>query len=430
MSSTAPTSRIDQFRASASSIGLVSAPGAFTVDGIAPEAAFVPSDEHQLAHLLSEARENRLAVITIGGGSHLAAGNAPEAYDIALSTGSLNRTIEHEPDDLTVTVDAGVRLSDLQAALAAHGQTLPIDPPGGARGTVGGALAVDAYGPLRHAHGTLRDWVIGMRIAGVDGVVTKSGGRVVKNVTGYDMHKLHIGALGTLGVITQATFKLAPLPHTSTTVTATFDAAAGACALVLRARDAGLALHAAEVLSPRATHDIAGSARWCALLRVAGSRAAVDRSMRDLRTMVSDASGALDIHAESAGVWQRWYVAFPPRALSLRCSVLPSQIAQTLDALDQCLASGTPMLSATVAAGLIRAQLSTDADAARALVDSAREAVEHSGGSMVIDAAPVELKREIDVFGPLRADFAIMRRLKEQFDPDRTLSPGRFVGRL
>ncbi len=430
MSSAAPTTRIDQFRATVGSVPLLTPDAAHTVDGIAPDAIALPAHENELALVLSAARVSGLAVIAVGGGSHLASGNVPAAYDIALSTAALNRTIEHEPGDLTVTVDAGVRLADLQTALAAHGQTLPIDPPGTPRSTVGGALAVDAYGPLRHAHGTLRDWLIGMRVAGVDGTVTKSGGRVVKNVTGYDMHKLHIGALGTLGVITQATFKLAPLPLTSATVTATFDHATDACALVMRARDAGLALYAAEALSPNTARGIAGNARWCALLRVAGSRAAVDRSMRDLRAMVSGAGSTLGAHEESDGIWGRWSDAFAPRALSLRCSVLPSQIAETLDALERRLAGAAPTLSATVSAGLIRANVAADDTSARALVDAARAAVERSGGSMVIDAAPVDLKREVDVFGPLRADFAIMRRLKEQFDPGRTLSPGRFAGRL
>jgi glycolate oxidase FAD binding subunit len=152
--------------------------------------------------------------------------------------------------------------------------------------------------------------------------------------------------------------------------------------------------------------------------------------MRDLRAMVSGSGGTLTVHEESDGIWGRWYDAFAPRALSLRCSVLPSQIAETLDALERRLADAAPTLSATVSAGLIRANAGADDSSARALVDAARDAIERSGGSMVIDAAPVDLKREVDVFGPLRADFAIMRRLKEQFDPGRTLSPGRFAGRL
>lgn len=429
MSSAALTTRIEQFRQAIGSVPLLAPDATHAIDGVAPGVTALPANEDELARVLSAARAAGLAVVAIGGGSHLAAGNVPEAFDVALSTAAINRTIDHEPGDLTATVDAGVRLIDLQAALAAHGQTLPIDPPGNERGTVGGALAVDAYGPLRHAHGTLRDWVIGMRVAGVDGIVTKSGGRVVKNVTGYDMHKLHIGALGTLGVITQATFKLAPLPHTSATVTAAFDDAAGACALVMRAREGSLALHAAEVLSPGTARSIFGGTRWCALLRVAGSGAAVERSMRDLRGIVASGGGALPAH-EDNDILQGWSDAFAPATLAMRCSVLPSQVADTLYELDRRLADAAPMLSATVSAGLIRVNIAGDVITAPVLVDAARGAVERAGGSVVIDAAPIEHKREVDVFGSLRSDFAIMRRVKEQFDPNRTLSPGRFAGRL
>lgn len=428
MSNVAAAPGLAKFRAAVSSLRLHDEPGGVEIDGVSPTATVWPEDEQLLADVLCGARNCGLSVIAVGGGAHLSLGNVPDACDVAVSTARLDGTIDHEPDDLTVIVDAGVRVSDLQARLAEHGQMLPIDPPCAEGATIGGVLAANAQGSLRHAYGTLRDWVIGMRVAGADGRVTKSGGRVVKNVTGYDMHKLHIGALGTLGVITQATFKLAPLPHASETLVAGFARASDACGLILRARDAGLALHAAEALSPHAAETVLGDARWSAVLRLGGSDAAVARSMRDLRMLTADTGGRIAEHRSD--VWSRWAAAFAPRRLSLRGGVLPSQAAETLDALDGRLARAAPKLSATVAAGVVRADLDCAGERAGALAARARETFEERRGTMIIDAAPLALKEEQDVFGAARADIELMRRLKREFDPDRTLSPGRFIGRI
>src|SRR5438270_5712299 len=184
----------------------------FAIDGIEPDVAVEPASAEQLQRVLTEAHEASITVVPFGGGTHMALGNLAESYDAALSIRRLDRVVEYEPADLTVTVEAGVRLVDLQAKLAEHGQFLPLDPPGGDAASVGGVLAANAWGPLRHAVGTARDWLLGISIVHADGTLTKGGGRVVKNVAGYDMPKLYIGSLGTLGVIAGATFKVAPLP--------------------------------------------------------------------------------------------------------------------------------------------------------------------------------------------------------------------------
>ncbi len=399
------------------------------VDGMSPQTVVAPRDEHELALVLHEAQANRLGAIPVGGGQHLAFGNLPSAFDVAISMRELSRTIDHEPDDVTVTVDAGVTLGALQQALGEHGQRLPIDPPCAPIATVGGLLATNAYGPARHSCGTLRDWLIGLRVAHPGGAVTKSGGRVVKNVNGYDMHKLHIGAIGSLGVIVQATFKLAPLPHIVTTATFAAASAIDACSLVMRARDAGLAIEAAEVLSPAGSLAVTGEPRWCALLRVAGTTAAVERSLRELRALASDLRGPFAV-AEADDPWPRWYDAFAPAQLSLRVSVLPSQVGECLGELTRQLSQGAPALSATVSTGVIRLHLDPKHIDARAVIDQVLEIAVRRDGFWVVDAAPPGVKANLDVFGPARSDFAIMRRLKEQFDPHRTLSPGRFAGRL
>ncbi|MCZ6891711.1 MAG: FAD-binding oxidoreductase [Chloroflexi bacterium] len=191
--------------------------GDYTVDGRIPTAVAIPSGEEQLASVLAFASREGLSVVPRGSGSLGTLGNPPQNVDIVLATTGLEPLIDHRPDDLTVTVSAGVTLGALRERLAASGQWLPLDPPLAPRRTIGGILATDLSGPLSLSQGIARDLVIGMRVAGPDGEVTKSGGRVVKNVTGFDLAKLHIGALGTLGVILEASFKVWPLPSADTT---------------------------------------------------------------------------------------------------------------------------------------------------------------------------------------------------------------------
>jgi glycolate oxidase FAD binding subunit len=238
------------------------------------------------------------------------------------------------------------------------------------------------------------------------------------------MHKLHIGALGTLGVITQATFKLAPLPHTSATGVLEAATAATACELVMGARDAGLAIEAAEVLAPRLARTIANVDGWCALVRVAGSQAAADRTLRELRA-IAQTLGVSGENAAGGETWAAWSSTIANAGTTGRVSVAPTRVADTLDAMTEVLSEAS--VSATVSAGLIRFAVE------RASIDElerARAVAEAQGGFLLIDAAPPEVKAQIDVFGAPRSDFPIMQRLKQQFDPNGTLSPGRFIGRL
>lgn len=435
MSDLATTSRVAEFAAAVRSESAgaqihISLGSAFHVDGQAPDIAVTPTTISQLQAVLSEANNLGLSVVPIGGGAHLGVGNVPASYDVALSLAEMNGIVAHEPADLTVTLEPGVRLTELQAALAEHGQFLPLDPPCGPSATIGGVLAANAYGPLRHAFGTARDWLIGIRVVHADGSISKSGGRVVKNVAGYDMHKLYAGSLGTLGVIAEATLKVAPLPHAASTLVISCRSAAHAAEVILGAHDAGLALQAAELLSPPASHAVHGESKWTALLRVAGSAGAVDRSIGEIEAACA-ATGAIVDRRDAHACWDAWSTTFRPDELSLRVSVMPSHVAEVMQVLDRRFMGAGGELSSTITAGVIRANLQPSRDArAGALVAAAQEVASRYEGSVAVDAAPPLLKQEIDVFGPLRSDFAIMKRLKEEFDPKRILSPGRFVGRI
>lgn len=382
-----------------------------------------------MASVLSTAREQRTSVIPVGGGTGLGLGNLPSAYEIAVSTERMGRIIAHEPGDMTVTAQPGVRFAALQAHLASHNQFLPLDPAGDGRSTLGGIVAGNTSGPLRHAHGTVRDWLIGIRVAHADGTVSAGGGRVVKNVSGYDMPKLYVGSIGTLGVISELTFKLSPLPPAEATVSIACGSASDAISLILRANDAGLALHAAELLSPEAAREVVDKATWTVIARVAGVSRGVERSLRDLAALSADIDASI-VEQDAASVWPAWAAAFAPRALSLRVSVMPSAVAATIGAVQTVLAARPAPITATVAAGVIRVIIEEDAEDESVLVRELRATIEARRGTLLVDAAPPAVKQGIDVFGPPRPEFAITKRLKELFDPERVLSPGRFWGKL
>jgi glycolate oxidase FAD binding subunit len=194
----------------------------YEVDGLRPAAVAQPGDADEVAAVLRLASTRGWAVVPRGGGTMIDLGNPPARLDLVLDLTGMNRLIEHRPRDLTVTVEAGMSVAALQEELAKHGQMLALDPPLAQRATVGGVLAANAWGPRRQRYGTARDLLIGSRAVLADGTRVRSGGKVVKNVAGYDLNKLFIGSTGTLAVLVEATFKLAPIPATFGMIVAAF----------------------------------------------------------------------------------------------------------------------------------------------------------------------------------------------------------------
>jgi glycolate oxidase FAD binding subunit len=333
-------------------------------------------------------------------------GNVPSRYDIALRTTRLASVIEYEPADMTVTVEAGITFGALQALLAEHGQFLPIDAPDDA--TVGGVLAANVSGPSRHAYGLPRDWLIGCRLVLADGTIIKGGGRVVKNVAGYDIPKLVVGSLGTLGVIAEATFKLAPLPPVQETLIVKCESIAEAARLVFAADERSLALRTFAILSLSKDAPVE-AAFW-----LAGTSAAVERSRRELEQLSTTERG-------DDGWWQQQRPI--ASATMLKASLLPSDVVSFCDHL----AVSTTSLVAYPTTGLVDAALAdAEPDESARRIHESRRYVSDRGGSLVVTSAPVEVKLRIDVWGDVDG-IEVMRALKKQLDPKSTLNPGRFV---
>ena len=239
---------------------------------------------------MSIAAEHRLTVSPLGGRTRTGLGNVPESLDIAIDVTAVDQVLAHNAADLTATVEAGITVSRLQEVLAEHGQFLAIDPPLPDRATIGGTLAVGWSGPATWQNWSPRDIVIGMRTVQADGTITKTGGQVVKNVSGYDMARMHIGALGTLGVIVEVSFKLTPLPARQATVMATFDSD-GSCldaALdgIRKQSHVPLAISTLHGQQPSTGGRGTGEARPSLLVRVGGRARSVRRQTDDVASIL------------------------------------------------------------------------------------------------------------------------------------------------
>ena len=392
---------------------------AHEVDGLRPSFVVSPRTVEEVSALLAAVDTHDAAVIPWGGGLHIGLGNAPSRYDVALRMGALDGVIEYEPADLVVTVQAGITIGALQLLLAAQGQFLPIDAPAAA--TVGGVLAAGVSGPSRHGYGLPRDWLLGCRVVHAGGSVTKGGGRVVKNVAGYDMPKLCIGSLGTLGVIVEATFKLSPLPSVQRTLLLRFPSERAVFEAISEAGRLGLALRAVVATQP------AQAAFW-----LAGGDAAVQRSERELLRLAGDAERERLDRLEA----DRWWSQLDERSrapeggLSLRVSLPPSKVFGFSERLAE-LARDAKLelgIDSYVSTGLLLARLAEASPERLAeVVTEARRAASSAGGSLVVTEAPLAVKEHIDVWGAVGDAGPLMQRLKREFDPRGILSPGRYL---
>jgi glycolate oxidase FAD binding subunit len=390
------------------------------VSGVLPQFVAEPDDEKQLAATLALANEAAIAVIPRGGATKLGWGNSPKRAELVLSTSRLNRIIEHAWADLTVTVEAGCTLQSLQKSLAQHGQRLAFDGLWPERATIGGVLSTNDSGALRLRFGALRDLIIGVTIALPDGTLASSGGKVVKNVAGYDLPKLVTGAFGTLGVITRAIFRLHPLPRAAKTLSFTAENFPAMQQCILAIQDSQLA-HTSLQIRCAAGDLPAGDILF----------EATDAGLAAQESHTRKLLGSTSVEQSSENNWsarQGLWSSPTNNTLLAKISLLPTQIAKMLDSLktigDSNKLNWKIVLQAT-GIGLLRlegepAQLS-------AAVERLRSELQSRGGAFVILRRPPELL-SLDAWGNAGDTVPLMRAVKHQLDPKNTLNPGRFVG--
>lgn len=381
--------------------------------------AVAAADAQQIAEILRFADANGIAVTAVGGGTKLGWGNPVEA-GIRLDMKRMNTLREHPWQDMTCTVEAGCNWAEMQKELAQNRQTVALDPLWPELVTVGGVVAANDGGSLRLKYGALRDLIIGMTIVLADGTVAKTGGKVVKNVAGYDLHKLMTGSFGTLGVITEVNFRLHPMEVHARTWTATATDAARFAEPLRGLLDSQMTPSAVQVRVRE---------QECALdVRIA----ALPECMDDHAGRLQKLFGQIELSETSENVWQARQKLFAIEgAVVLKVSLLPSDVCPVTTELQQWAArEGAEISIVAQAPGLMAVALKSSPDAAIALIKHLRGRLHGSGGSVVAQQFPEALRDGLDVWGCDSNALPLMREIKRRFDPNRILNPGRFVGNI
>ncbi|MHB2022468.1 MAG: FAD-binding oxidoreductase [Mycobacteriales bacterium] len=384
------------------------------VAGVPAQVVCLPGQVSEVAEVLRACSRHGWRVVPRGSGSKLDWGAPPRRVDVVLDLSRLNRTLEHGVGDLVVRLQAGARYAEVQRELSAAGQRLALDSPH-PQATVGGLVSAGYAGPLRLLYGSPRDLLIGVTVVLADATVARSGGKVVKNVAGYDLGKLYTGAYGSLGVIVETVFRLHPLPAASAYVTATFDSPASLDEAVRELRAAALVPAAVEVAS-----QIPG---WNLTVLLEG----VPPGVADRAERCAALLGASTSAVPPPG-WGE--LPGPADGVLVKVAAEPAALGQVIAALGEWLGPIDPGYAvAGSVAGVLYAAASqpTDIDAFHRSLAALRTRLADVDGSIVVLRAAQSLRAGLDVWGPV-AGLSLMRRVKAQFDPDGVLAPGRFVG--
>lgn len=417
----------------------------YAVDGLVPHAVVRPASREAISQIMRWAAAERLAVTPRGGGTQMALGNAPSSLDLVVDLSGCNRLLDYQPADLTVTVETGIALETLQQELAQGGNQVSLEAPMADLATIGGILAANSNGPLRHSYGPARDWLIGIAVVGPDGRETRAGGKVVKNVTGYDLNKLYTGSLGTLGVIVEATFKLAPLPADSGALVAVFSSVPPALTAARKLLAQVFAPQGVQVVNARVAERLAlpvkvpangaGVIAFCS-----GRLRAVQRRLAQAAILLQkDGSNQVErLDSLSAAALLRrltdlgWSTGTTPQ-LGLKINAPPSLVAEAITWHQKC-SFGPPGVLADAGFGMVSLFWWDEPPLPKSGVIEAisrlRSIAGESRGTVIVQHCPLWLKGQVDVWGGPSAEVELMRRIKHSFDPSGTLNPGRYMGRI
>jgi len=397
----------------------------FRIDGLCPTLLARPGSAEEVAACVKVCSESDAAVVPAGQMTWLDCGNPLTRADVVLSLERMRRIIDYSPPDLTATVEAGLTLSEFNALTMQERQWLPLDPPGFRRASLGAIAACNSSGALRMGFGTPRDYVIGLRLVHADGTESKSGGKVVKNVAGYDMNKLYVGSYGTLAIMTELTFKLRPVPARSSTLAITAQSRGQLFQLARRVIDSEL--QPASVVLTRGLFESIGSSLPddVLLIRFVDSEAAVTHQV-DWVTKVIDENfkATLLSESESGAIWSG-VADFDRRAIRLRLSVPLSAASAEFD--KALLAQADYVAAADIGTGIIRVEFDPAGESGVEQIKRLRASAAAVNGTLTIEKAPAETRRAADAWGTVGSTAGLIRLIKARFDPNSLLNPGKFV---
>ncbi len=423
---------------------------AYRLDGKAPKAVVSPATIDEVSKVVAFAHEKGLAIIPRGNGTKMGTGGIPKKSDIVLLTTRLQRMPDKDCENLTLTAESGIPLAEIQDNLAREGKGyfLPLDPPFSEKATLGGIVATNSSGPKRLLYGSVRDLIIGLKTVFPNGDIVVSGGKTVKNVSGYDMCKLLIGSFGSLGIICEATFKLLPLPEKRATLSASFERLEEADGFVREIMSSQLTPASIETLNAIAMDQLNRRVPFSLYgnyLVAIGLEGVVEGVERQISEMGERAKkrGSLRVDRLGSNEEGPFWIGLrdfsngsDPNLISLKSNFLISKQGEMIGSYERMARelnvdcalichSGNGILHSYLFAGKIdRLKTDTFAEFIRRLT---AEAVQN-GGNLVVESAPLSLKQKIDVWGEVRNDSRIMHRIKEEVDPKGILNPGRFVG--
>ena len=453
----------------------------YAVDHLTPMAVFFPSNIEQVSVVVRLAKQENLAVLPWGSGSKMTTGHPLNRLDLVVCTSRLNHILDVDPENLTITVEAGVKYRDIQARLATEddrcylplidletmgdevicsdrshkGCFLPLDPPWSHRTTIGGILASNSSGPRRLLYGLPRDIVLGVRFVTPDGEIVGIGGKTVKNVSGYDISKLMIGSRGTLGILCEMTLRLLPLPEKMETILIAFGSLSSAAEFVNATLDTQLLPAAIEVMNDRAYETLAladtpllDTGDYIVAVALEAFEEPVARMMRELEGM-AEGSGARLITRMQDREHRRFWLAvgnlnpsgFNPASVSVALQLnypisrWHAVMVSSMEVLSSSVVPHTFLTHAGSGSSLITLILMTPLDDTRTnqvlqVTDALSKICRKEGGNLVSLETPDGLKEKLPIWGDPQPDWTIMRRIKERMDPTRMMSPGRFVGGL
>jgi glycolate oxidase FAD binding subunit len=406
----------------------------FGCAGEIPACVVFPRTTEDVCAVVRAAAAQDLALVAAGNGGNLNVGAPPRRYDAAVSLKHMARIVAHEPGDMTITAEAGVTLAQLNTALAVHGQWLPLDPPRDGELTVGGLIAADRCGPARLSYGKVRDYLIGIRVVTADGELLSGGGRVVKNVAGYDLPKLFTGSFGTLGIIVEATFKVRPRPQVECLAVWPADTIGAATQRGFELLQTTLTPLFVEAVNGHGSESIGVTQDPALLIGGAGSAPEVVAFYSALGALGGDAIRWYEAPQSLAMMkaLRAFSQAATDDALVARVSVLPAQLPALLERLEREAVSRGILVEIGAHAGVgvawCQVHAAHDPDLLMLYAEWMRVQTRHAGGWAVFEHIPTLFRERLDPWGFAEPSLPLMVAIKRALDPRAMFSPGRFVG--